>query len=74
MNASTKRRVVDPHLHFYDHRQNRHDFLEQVDPMFQALVGDYSGLPRRYLLENYLADEPDVEIAGLVWNEFLSLE
>lgn len=72
MNPSAKRKVVDPHLHFYDHKQNRHDFLEQVDPMFQALVGDYSGLPRRYLLENYLADEPDVEIAGLVWNEFLS--
>jgi predicted TIM-barrel fold metal-dependent hydrolase len=52
--------------------QNRHDFLESIDPMFDALVGDYSCLPRRYLLENYLADEPDLEVAGLVWNEFLS--
>jgi predicted TIM-barrel fold metal-dependent hydrolase len=72
MNALAQRKVVDAHLHLYDQKQNRHDFLEHVDPMFQALVGDYSGLPRRYLLENYLADQPDVEIAGLVWNEFLS--
>jgi predicted TIM-barrel fold metal-dependent hydrolase len=72
MNAPAKRRVIDAHLHLYDHKQNRHDFLDHVDPMFQALVGDYSALPRRYLLENYLAEEPDLEIAGLVWNEFLS--
>jgi predicted TIM-barrel fold metal-dependent hydrolase len=72
MNASTKRKVIDVHLHLYDHKQNRHDFLEQVDPIFQALIGDYSALPRRYLLEHYLADEPELEIAGLVWNEFLS--
>jgi predicted TIM-barrel fold metal-dependent hydrolase len=72
MNASKKRRIIDAHVHLYDHKQNRHEFLEHVDPMFEALVGDYAALPRRYLLENYLADEPDVEIAGLVWNEFLS--
>jgi predicted TIM-barrel fold metal-dependent hydrolase len=72
MNVSTKRKIVDTHLHLFDHKQNRHDFLEHVDPMFQALVGDYSALPRRYLLENYLADEPGLQIAGLVWNEFLS--
>ena len=72
MNASKKRNIIDAHLHLYDHQQNRHDFLERVDPMFQALVGDYSALPRRYLLENYLADEPGLEIAGIVWNEFLS--
>jgi predicted TIM-barrel fold metal-dependent hydrolase len=52
MNASTKRKIIDTHLHLYDHRQNRHDFLERVDPIFQALVEDYSALPRRYLLEN----------------------
>ena len=72
MNASAKRKIIDAHVHLYDHKQNRHEFLEHVDPMFQALVGDYSALPRRYLLDNYLADEPDLEIAGLVWNEFLS--
>jgi predicted TIM-barrel fold metal-dependent hydrolase len=72
MSTSTKRKIIDTHLHLYDRKQNRHEFLEHVDPMFQALVGDYSALPRRYLLDNYLADEPDLEIAGLVWNEFLS--
>jgi predicted TIM-barrel fold metal-dependent hydrolase len=72
MKASTKRKVIDAHLHLYDHKQNRHDFFDRVDPMFKALVGDYSALPRRYLLEDYLADEPDVAVAGLVWNEFLS--
>ncbi|HEX4169999.1 MAG TPA: amidohydrolase family protein [Bryobacteraceae bacterium] len=71
MNAS-KRKVIDAHVHFYDHKENRHDFLEHNDEMLEALLGDYSALPRQYSLQDYLTDEPDVEIAGLVWHEFLS--
>lgn len=67
-----KRKIVDVHLHLYDHTQNRHEFLESEDKMFHALVGDYSSLPRTYRLEDYLADASDVEVEGLVWNEFLS--
>lgn len=69
-----KRKIVDVHLHLYDHAQNRHEFLESEDKMFRALVGDYSALPRMYLFDDYLADASDVEIEGLVWNEFLSTD
>jgi predicted TIM-barrel fold metal-dependent hydrolase len=69
-----KRKIVDVHLHLYDHTQNRHEFLESEDKMFRALVGDYSSLPRTYLVDDYLADASDVEIEGLVWNEFLSTD
>src|SRR5271154_4297778 len=74
MSVASKRKIVDPHLHFYDHKQNRHEFLESEDKMFRALVGDYSSLPRAYGLEDYLADASDVEVEGLVWNEFLSTD
>jgi predicted TIM-barrel fold metal-dependent hydrolase len=69
-----KRKIVDVHLHLYDHQANRHEFLESEDKMFRALVGDYSSLPRTYRLKNYLADASDVEVEGLVWNEFLSTD
>src|SRR5215475_6173171 len=69
-----KRKIVDVHLHLYDHLQNRHEFLESEDKMFRALVGDYSSLPRTYFLKDYLADASDVEVEGLVWNEFLSTD
>ena len=72
MPSPEKRRIVDAHFHFYDHEQNQHDFLEHVDATFQALVGDYSALPRKYLLDDYLVEAVGVDIVGLVWNEFLS--
>jgi predicted TIM-barrel fold metal-dependent hydrolase len=71
---TSKRKIVDVHLHLYDHQANRHEFLESEDKMFRALVGDYSSLPRTYRLEEYQADAADVEIEGLVWNEFLSTD
>ena len=74
MTLANKRKIVDVHLHLYDHGANRHEFLESEDKMFRALVGDYSSLPRTYLLNDYLADASDVEVEGLVWNEFLSTE
>lgn len=74
MTAAPKRRIVDVHLHLYDHTQNRHEFLESEDKMFRALVGDYSSLPRTYRFEDYVADAGDVEVEGLVWNEFLSTD
>src|SRR5271155_996004 len=72
MPSLSKRRIVDAHLHLFDHRANRYEFLEQVDPMFQALVGDYSTLPRKYLLSDYLTEAVGFEVAGLIWHEFLS--
>jgi len=72
MPASQKRRIIDAHLHLYDHEANRHDFLETADQTFLTLVGDYSTLPRKYLFDDYLADAPTLQIDGIVWNEFLS--
>jgi predicted TIM-barrel fold metal-dependent hydrolase len=72
MTSPKKRRIVDAHFHFYDHQANRHDFLEHVDPTFEAFVGDYSTLPRRYLMDDYNKESAGVEVAGLVWHEFLS--
>lgn len=64
--------IVDAHIHFYDHEANTHRFLEQVDPVYSALVGDYSTLPRTYLPESYLADSAGWRIEGVVWHEYLS--
>ena len=72
MNAPRKRKVIDAHLHLYDHHANRHEFLETPDPIFVALVGDYSTLPRRYLLDDYLRDEPAIDVEAIIWHEFLS--
>lgn len=69
-----KRKIVDVHLHLFDHTQNRHTFLETDDQVFRALVGDYSSLPRTYLLKDYLADASELDVEGLVWNEFLSTD
>lgn len=74
MNSAAKRKIIDAHIHLYDHQENRYDFLEHTDEVFQALNGDYSALPRRYLLDEYLADEPDLEVVGFVWHEFLSAD
>jgi predicted TIM-barrel fold metal-dependent hydrolase len=72
MRKPGKRRIVDAHVHLYDHDRNRYDFLEEVDPTFQALVGDYASLPRRYLIEDYLEETADYTIDGIIWHEFLS--
>jgi predicted TIM-barrel fold metal-dependent hydrolase len=63
---------VDAHVHLYDSKANTHAFLNQKDEFFEALVGDYSSLPRTYLLDAYLADSQSCEVEGIVWHEFLS--
>ena len=35
-------------MHLYDSRAVRYGVFEHRDPTFEALVGDYSGLPRTY--------------------------
>jgi len=64
--------IVDAHVHFYDARSNRHGFLEQVDPVYEALVGDYSALPKSYLLDTYLQDSRSCHVEGIIWHEYLS--
>jgi predicted TIM-barrel fold metal-dependent hydrolase len=74
MHATARRHIVDAHVHLYDSRENRYEHLEHVDAMFEALIGDYASLPRRYLLDDYLADEADRDIEGIVWHEFMSAD
>ena len=67
-----RRAVVDAHVHLFDHAANRHEFLQRRDESFEALVGDYSALPRTYLLDDYLHDTGTRRVDGIVWHEFLS--
>ena len=66
--------MIDAHVHLYDSREMRYEHLERVDAMFEALIGDYSTLPRSYLLDDYLRDESGCEIEGIVWHEFMSAD
>lgn len=65
-------RIVDSHLHFYDHQENQHTFLDEVDPGYEAFVGNYDALPRRYVLDDYLADSQGFNVEAVIWHEFLS--
>src|SRR5215211_2582865 len=67
-----RRRIVDAHVHLFDHTANRHEFLERRDETFAALVGDYAALPRTYLLDDYLRHSDSRRVEGIVWHEFLS--
>src|SRR5689334_6203075 len=72
--AQGKQRIVDAHMHLYDSRANKYEHMESVDPMLEALLGDYSALPRRYLFTDYAADLSNVEIDGIVWHEFIAVD
>ena len=67
-----KLRIVDAHVHLYDGNANNHSFLNQKDEFYEALVGDYSALPRSYLLDGYLRDTNSRRVEGIVWHEYLS--
>jgi predicted TIM-barrel fold metal-dependent hydrolase len=70
-------RIIDSHLHFFDHTQNTHPFFERRDPGFEAFVGNYDALPRRFLPADYLAAVAAAggyRAEGAVWHEFLSTD
>ena len=50
---------VDRHAHFLDAELFTSPIFQRRGPGFEALVGDYSALPRRYLPEDYLNDAGD---------------
>jgi len=64
--------IVDAHVHVYDSAVNEHRFLDRPDATFEALVGDYAALPRRYALADYLAAAQCCDVQGLVCHEYLS--
>ena len=66
--------ILDAHTHIFDSKVNQHTFLDHPDPTMTALVGDYSALPRRYLVNNYLADSSSCRVTGLVAHEYLAAD
>jgi predicted TIM-barrel fold metal-dependent hydrolase len=64
--------IVDAHMHLFDNQANVHPFLGRPDATFEALIGDYSALPRRYLLDAYLSDSRSRDVRGIIWHEFVS--
>jgi predicted TIM-barrel fold metal-dependent hydrolase len=64
--------IVDAHAHLYDGEANRYGIFSRKDPGFEAFDGDYSALPRTYLLDDYLQATSSRKIDGLIWHEFIS--
>src|SRR5262249_41106611 len=64
--------IVDAHAHLYDGGANRYGIFARKDPGFEAFVGDYSALPRTYLLDGYLSATSSRKVDGLIWHEFIS--
>ena len=64
--------IIDCHVHFIDAGRFRYPIFPQRSAGFEALVGDYSALPRRYLPEDYRAEAGGLHIGQTVWAEFMS--
>jgi predicted TIM-barrel fold metal-dependent hydrolase len=57
--------VIDPHHHLWDLRHNRYPWL-QTRPLKPRLEGDIRPIAKDYLLENYLADTSNQNVAKSV--------
>ncbi len=64
--------ILDCHQHFIDERLFRYPVFQQRSAGFEALVGDYSALPRIYLPEDYARDTAGFDVVRTVWAEFIS--
>jgi predicted TIM-barrel fold metal-dependent hydrolase len=64
--------IVDAHVHLYDHAALSYGIFEQRDPVFEALVGDYTALPARFLLTDYLQATASRQVEAVIWHEFIS--
>lgn len=70
--SSARRAIVDAHMHLYDSHAVRYGVFEQRNATFEALIGDYSAMPRAYGLDDYLRATGSRDISGLVWHEFIA--
>ncbi len=64
--------IIDCHQHFFDARRFRYPVFDQRSAGFEALVGDYSALPRVYLPEDYERDTSGWNVVQTMWAEFIS--
>lgn len=66
--------ILDCHQHFFDAGRFRYPVFETRSTGFEALVGDYTALPRVYLPDDYARDTQGLNIARTVWSEFISAD
>lgn len=64
--------MIDAHVHLYDGDAVSYAIFQRRDPTFEALVGDYSALPRRYTLDDYRRATAARSVEGIVWHEFIA--
>jgi predicted TIM-barrel fold metal-dependent hydrolase len=64
--------IIDCHQHFFDTRPLHYPLFAQRSAGFEALVGDYSSLPKVYLPEDYTRDAGELNVVKTVWAEFMS--
>lgn len=64
--------ILDCHQHFFDAKRFRYPVFETRSVGFEALVGDYSTLPRVYLPQDYARDTEGLNVVQTVWAEFIS--
>jgi predicted TIM-barrel fold metal-dependent hydrolase len=69
---SEKPAILDCHQHFFDARRFHYPVFDTHSAGFEALVGDYSALPRVYLPEDYAQDTAGLNVVQTVWAEFIS--
>lgn len=64
--------ILDCHQHFFEARRFRYPVFEMRSGAFEALVGDYSTLPRLYLPDDYARDTEGLNVVQTMWAEFIS--
>jgi predicted TIM-barrel fold metal-dependent hydrolase len=64
--------IVDCHVHFVNVAEHSYPIFQERSASFEALVGDYSALPRHYLPEDYLKEAGGFNVVKTVWAEFMS--
>ncbi|MGH8128721.1 MAG: amidohydrolase family protein [Gammaproteobacteria bacterium] len=64
--------IIDCHQHFVDARRLQYPVFTQRSAGFEAVVGDYSALPRVYLPDDYRRDAGTLNVVRTVWAEFIS--
>jgi predicted TIM-barrel fold metal-dependent hydrolase len=64
--------ILDCHQHFFDARRLHYPVFTRRSAAFEALLGDYSALPRVYLPEDYARDTSGLNVVKTVWAEFVS--
>jgi predicted TIM-barrel fold metal-dependent hydrolase len=69
---SERPKILDCHQHFFDARRFHYPVFETRSVGFEALVGDYSMLPRVYLPKDYARDAEGLNVVQTVWAEFIS--